>query len=142
MKLTKTLLFSLAMLLFVITGCSNGKVDLGEKIEVDKRIGNENEYEEFKEITDSKQVQKVKDILDEIDWENAKVDMERPADYNFLFQFKSDKMSAKAVLYEIWISPNKDKVEVVRGDNQYVQLNEEDSTNLFEILTGEKLSDL
>ncbi|MGE7837393.1 hypothetical protein ABE042_09645 [Viridibacillus arvi] len=142
MKFTKTLFVSLAMVLFVITGCSNGKVDLGEKIEVDKRIGNENEYEEFKEITDSKQVQKVKDILDEIDWENAKVDMERPADYRFWFQFKSPKIEAKAVTFELWISPNKDKVEIVRGDNQYVQLNEEDSTVLFEILTGEKLSDL
>ncbi|MGE7923840.1 hypothetical protein ACQKND_11670 [Viridibacillus arvi] len=142
MKFTKTLLVSLAMLLFVITGCSNGKVDLGEKIKVDKRIGNENEYEEFKEITDIKQVQKVKDILDEIDWENAKVDMERPGDYRFWFQFKSPKIEAKAVTFELWISPNKDKVEIVRGDNQYVQLNEEDSTNLFEILTGVKLSDL
>ncbi|MGE7770595.1 hypothetical protein ACQKMK_08625 [Viridibacillus arvi] len=142
MKLTKTLLFSLAMILFVITGCSNGMVDLEKKIEVDKRIGNENEYEEFKEITDSKQVQKVKEILDMVDWENAKVDMERSADYRFVFQFKNDKMSAKAVLYEIWISPNKDKVEVVRGDDQYVQLNVENSTDLFEILTGEKLSDL
>ncbi|MFE6170256.1 hypothetical protein ACQKND_23080 [Viridibacillus arvi] len=45
------------------------------------------------------------------------------------------------MLYEIWISPNKDIVDVVVG-SEYVQLNEEDSTNLFEILTGEKLSDL
>ncbi|MBK3497061.1 hypothetical protein JFL43_19915 [Viridibacillus sp. YIM B01967] len=142
MKFTKTLFVSLAMILFVITGCSNGIEDEGENIEVEKRIGNENKYEEFKEINDNKQVQKVKDILDEFDWENAKVDMERPADYHFWFRFKSSKMSAKAVLYEIWISPNKDKVEVVRGENQYVQLNVENSTDLFEILTGEKLSDL
>jgi len=96
----------------------------------------------FKKIIDNKQVQKVRDIiLDRDDWKNGEVDIERHADYNFLFQFKSDKMSAKAVLYEIWISPNKDKVEVGKY-GEYVQLNEEDSTDLFEILTGEKLSDL
>ncbi|MFE6168993.1 hypothetical protein ACFVP8_14175 [Viridibacillus arvi] len=143
MKFTKTLFVSLAMILIVITGCSNGKVDTGKYIEVQKRIGDENKYEDFKEITDNKQVQKVRDIiLDRDDWENAKVDMERPGDYRFWFQFKSPKIEAKAVTFELWISPNKDKVEIVRGDNQYVQLNEEDSTNLFEILTGVKLSDL
>ncbi|MGE7624728.1 hypothetical protein ACQKMD_17235 [Viridibacillus sp. NPDC096237] len=142
MKFTKTLFVSLAMILFVITGCSNGKVDTEKYIEVEKRIGDENKYEDFKKITDNKQVQKVRDIISDRDnWKNGEVDRERPADYNFVFQFKSDKMSAKAVFYEIWISPNKDKVDVVAG-SEYVQLNEEESTDLFEILTGEKLSDL
>lgn len=30
----------------------------------------------------------MKGILDKADWENAKVDMVRPADYRFGFQFK------------------------------------------------------
>ncbi|KOO50961.1 hypothetical protein [Viridibacillus arvi] len=143
MKFTKTLFVSLAMILLVITGCSNGKEDLGEYIKVQKSIGDENKYEDFKEITDNKQVQRVKDIiLDRDEWKNVKVDMERLADYKFWFQFKNPKIQAKTVLYEIWVSPNKDKVEVVRGDDQYVQLNEEDSTDLFEIFTGGKFSDL
>ncbi|QOV11559.1 hypothetical protein [Viridibacillus arvi] len=67
--------------------------------------------------------------------------MERPADYRFAFKSKDPKISDKAILFEIWISPNKDTVEVVAG-SKYVQLNEGDSTDLFEILIGEKLSDL
>ncbi|MFE6169381.1 hypothetical protein ACFVP8_16160 [Viridibacillus arvi] len=142
MKFTKTLFVSLAMILFIITGCSNGKEDLGEYIKVQKRIGDENKYEDFKEITNNKQVQRVKDIiLDRDEWKKVKVDMERPADYKFWFQFKNPKIQAKTVLYEIWISPNKDKVEVV-ADSEYVQLNEVNSTDLFEILTGGKFSDL
>jgi len=39
MKITKSVFVSLAMILFVITGCSNGKVDTGKYIEVQKRIG-------------------------------------------------------------------------------------------------------
>jgi len=142
MKFAKILFVSLAMILFVITGCSSGIENEEQNIEVQKRIGDENKYEDFKEISDNKQVQKVKGILDSADWKNAKVDMARPADYRFGFQFKNPNIEAKAVLYEIWISPNKDKVEVVKGDNDYVQLNEENSTVLYEILTGEKLSDL
>jgi len=134
---------SLAMFLIVIiAGCSSGIENEEQYIEVNKRIGDENKYEEFKEITENKQVQQVKDILDEIEWENAKVEMVRPPDYEFRFQYKSPKIDAKAVLYKIWISPAKDKLEVVRGDNEYGQLNEKNSAVLFEIITGEKLSDL
>jgi len=58
------------------------------------------------------------------------------------FNLNNPKIEEKVVLYEIWISPNKDKAEVVKGDNEYVLLNEENSTDLFEILTGGRLSDL
>lgn len=142
MKFTKILFVLVSMILFGMTGCSSETEQDGLYVEVQKRIDNENKYEDFKEITDHKQVQKVKAILDEADWKKAKVDMVRPADYRFGFQFKNPKIQAKAVLYEIWISPNKDKVELVKGDNEYVQLNEENSAVIFEILTGEKLSDL
>ena len=142
MRFTKNLFVSLTMIVFVITGCSSGIENVEQNIKVQKRIGNENKYEDFKEITDNKKVQKVKSILDKADWEYAKVDMVRPADYRFGFQFKNPEIEVKAVLYEIWISPNIDKVEVVKGDNEYVQLNEENSTVLFEILTGERLFDL
>ena len=142
MKFAKILFVLVSMILFCMTGCSSETEQDGLYVEVQKRIDNENKYEDFKEITDHKQVQKVKAILDEADWKKAKVDMVRPADYTFGFQFKNPKIQAKAVLYEIWISPNKDKVELVKGDNEYVQLNEENSPIIFEILTGEKLSDL
>ena len=107
------------------------------------RVGDENKYEDFKEITDHEQVQKVKEILNDIDWENGVVNMARPADYRFIFQFKNPEIEAKAVLYELWISPNKDKVElVIDAESKYVQLDTGKSAELFEILTGGKLSDI
>ena len=85
----------------------------------------------------------MKDILDDIDWENAKVNMARPADYRFIFQFINPEIKAKAVLYELWVSPNKDKVElVINAESKYVQLDTAKSAELFEILTGGKLSEL
>lgn len=116
-----------------ITGCSNQE----QNIDVQKRTGDENNYEDFKIITNNEQVQRVRKIIDNINWETAKVQMVRPADYRFAFQFKNE---AKAVLYELWISPNKDKVELLIDAGKYVQLDRNTSAELFEVLTGEKLS--
>jgi hypothetical protein len=131
------------MFLFIVTGCVNGIENEEKKIEVEKRIGDENKYEDYKDITNNEQVQEVKRILDNVDWEIAKVNMARPADYRFVFQYKNPEIEAKAVLYELWISPNKDKVElIIDAESKYFQLNEEGSAVLFEILTGGNLSEV
>lgn len=141
-KYLKLLIASFGILSILIAGCSNPIGSEEQNIVVQKRIGEENKYEDFKEISDSKQVQQVKEILNDIHWENAKVDMARPADYRFGFQFKNPNIEAKAVLYELWISPNKDKVElVIDAESKYAQLDKNKSAILFEILTGEKLSE-
>ena len=102
-----------------------------------------NKYKDFSAVTDNEIVQKVKKILDDVDWKIAKVDMAHPADYRFVFQFKNPEIEAKAVSYELWISPNKDKVEfIIDAESKYAQLNEKDSAALFWILTRENLSDL
>lgn len=133
----------IGILLIFITGCSNPIIKEEQNIEVQKRIGDENKYEDFKVITNSEQVQRVKGILENIDWENAKVEMIRPPDYRFAFYYKNPKIEAKAVLYELWISPNKDKVElVINAESKYVQLDNNKSAELYEILTGENLPGL
>ena len=139
----KYLIVFIGIISILIVGCSNVIETEEQYIKVQKRIGDENKYEDFKEITDNEQVQKVKDILNDIEWENAKVAMAHPADYGFIIQFKNPKIEAKAVSYELWISPNKDKVELVRdAESKYIQLDTGKSTELFKILTGGRLSDL
>jgi hypothetical protein len=139
LKKLKFLIVFMGIISMFIVGCSNDIKDGEQSIEVQKRIGDKNNYEEFKVITDNEQVKKVKEILNDIDWENVKVDMARPADYRFSFP----NPEAKVVLYELWISPNKDEVEIViDAQSKYIHLDKKRSTKLFEILTGEKLSDL
>lgn len=143
MKYLKLFIASFGILSIVITGCSNPIGNEEQNIVVKKRIGEENKYEDFKEISDSKQVQQVIEIINDIHWENAKVDMPRPAEYRFIFRYKNPSIEAKAVLYELWISPNKDKVElVIDAESKYAQLENNKSTELFEIITGKKLSEL
>ncbi|WP_088002416.1 hypothetical protein [Gottfriedia solisilvae] len=123
-----------------ITGCSNQMGIKEQNIIVEKRIVEANHYEDFKVVKNSEKVKKVRKILDKADWENAKVDMARIADYRFIFQFKNPDTEAKAVLYELWISPNKDKVElVIDAQSKYVQLDKKSSSELFKILTSRKL---
>ncbi|MET4559879.1 spore cortex formation protein SpoVR/YcgB (stage V sporulation) [Lysinibacillus parviboronicapiens] len=99
-------------------------------------------YEDLKEITKRKKVKAVKDILHSAKWEQMKVDMAREADYQFVFQFVDPNIQTKAILYSVWLSPNKDTLEVVEGDYQYVHLNREDSQKLFEALTETNLVDI
>lgn len=132
----------IVVFVFIITGCSSGIENEEQKIVVQKRIADENKYEDFKEVTESEQVLKIKDILGKADWENAKVNMARHADYQFFFHYKNGNIESNSIQHLMWISPNKDKLEVVRGNDEYVQLTEENSAILFEIITGGKLIDL
>ncbi|AVK97363.1 hypothetical protein FCT18_06375 [Lysinibacillus sphaericus] len=126
------------LFVFIIAGCTSLEK---QKIEVQK-MAEDGAYEDFKEITHSKEVKAVKQILHHADWEKRKVDMARLPDYEFIFQFVNSNTNAKAITYAVWIAPNKNTLEVVQGEQQYVHLNEKDSSTLFEALTDSKLADV
>lgn len=128
----------LFLFVFIIAGCTSLE---RQKIEIQK-MDEDGYYEDFKEITHSKKVKVVKQILHNADWEERKVDMARLPDYEFIFQFVNSSTNAKAITYSVWIAPNKSTLEVVQGDHQYVHLNEKDSSTLFEALTDSKLADV
>ncbi|NRD76609.1 hypothetical protein HPT25_03775 [Bacillus sp. BRMEA1] len=130
------------------TGVANGienkpsTVNEDQFIMVQKHVGNEyeNNFEEFRKIMDEKQVHKVKEILNELKWEYAVRDTLQPPDYQFVFQPKDSKIKAQANLHKIWITPDKDRLVIGRGENQFAfQLTKQQSATLFEILTGIKL---
>ncbi|MEJ9111871.1 hypothetical protein LAV76_03765 [Bacillus paramobilis] len=140
MKFRNWSLVIISICIFIITGCSNVLENEEQRIEVQKHIG-DNEYDELKVVIDNNEVLQVKKILNDTAFENKKVEMSRPADYHFIFQFKNPKIEAKAVLYQIWVSANKDKVEIISGDNRYAQLQDKNAATLFQIVTGEYLTE-
>ncbi|SME43287.1 hypothetical protein BACERE00185_04843 [Bacillus mobilis] len=140
MKFRNWSLVIISICIFIIIGCSNVLENKDQRIEVQKRIG-DNEYEDLKVVTDNNEVLQVKKILHDTTFENKKVEMSRPADYHFIFQFKNPNIEAKAVLYQIWVSANKEKLEIKAGDNQYALLEGKHATTLFQIVTGEKLAE-
>lgn len=131
------LLLLLGILLF-ISGCLNGINS--QKISVQKRISDEEAFEDFREITQKEQVKKAIDIIDNANWENEVVEMETYADYRFQIQFKNSS-EPKVASYLMWISHDRESLEVVTDTGKYVKLNKENSSILYQILTGEKLKD-
>lgn len=121
-------------ILLVSSGCVNEMI--GQKITVQKRTGEENTFEDFKEVTQRKQVTQAIDIVKNANWENVKVEMESYADYQFQFPFKNSSED-KIASYLLWISPNGENLEIVTDSDRYVKLTKRDSADLYEILTGE-----
>ncbi|MDX8366177.1 hypothetical protein [Cytobacillus sp. IB215665] len=141
MNIIKYLIAFIGVISIFLAGCSNLIENEEQFIQLEKR-NDKNKYDDYKIITTKEEVQKVKEILTDINWKKAIVNMAHPADYRFVVQFKKPEIEAKTVLYELWISPNKENIElVIEVANEYVQLNKNNSAELFEILVGEKLSD-
>lgn len=129
---------SLLGVLLVTSGCLNEMI--GQKITVQKRTGEENIFEDFKEVTQKKQVKKAIDIVKNANWEKEKVEMARFADYQFQFPSKTnDGSEDKIASYLLWISPNGENLEGVTDSGKYVKLTKQDSADLYEIVTGEAL---
>ncbi|MFJ5562780.1 hypothetical protein [Lysinibacillus xylanilyticus] len=133
----KIILFcSLLAVMIVTSGCLNEMV--GQKITVQKRTGEENIFEDYKEVNQKKQVEKAYGIVKNANWENTKVEMARYADYQFQFPFKNSSEN-KIASYLLWITPNGENLEIITDSNKYVKLTKQDSADLYEILTGEEL---
>ncbi|MEL3971686.1 hypothetical protein AAEO50_05270 [Rossellomorea oryzaecorticis] len=144
MRRFRKLLFYLFILFTIlVTGCSNELSNEEQNIEVRERSDYDpNKYRNLKEISNNEQVRQVRDILNDAKWEEKIVNMTRLADYRFTFHFKNPDIEAKPVIYELWISPDLDTVEVIRGQREYTQISEQNSEILYETLTGNKLSEL
>lgn len=132
------LFISLLGVLLITSGCLNEMI--GQKITVQKRIGEDESFEDYKEVIQRKQVRKAIEIIKNANWEDKKVEMTRYADYQFQFPSKnSSEGDAKIASYLLWVSPNGENLEVVTDSNRYVKLTKQDSAHLYEIITGEKL---
>jgi len=109
----------------------------GNIIIVEKQTDKVGTYEYYCTINDPNSIKSVKNILNKIYWASVKVDMPYPPDYQFYFMNNDeDKSNGKNV--SLWIIPDRNKVALI-FDGKYIQLNEEKSNKLFELLTSKKL---
>lgn len=159
MKNNRIFIVLIVLILTLIVGCSNqtannngdtnkNKIsqkthfnEAGNKIVVEKQTNEEDKYEIYNEIKDSKKVQDIKEVLSNIDFTNAIVDMAYPPHYKFHLEDTNKKQKSDEPVYELWISPNKNQIELVLEPyGRYVQLNKEKSQKLFQLLTGKNLN--
>jgi len=147
LKTNKIFIYFISIFLVLTIGCANGIKNeknrinnQGDKIIVEKRVGDEDKYEYYNEIKYSKEVQNTKDILNSITWEDAAVSMAYPPHYKF--HFEDTNSNSSGVVYQLWISPDKGRIElVVDSATKYVHLNKEVSGKLFKIITAKELDD-
>jgi hypothetical protein len=133
----------------IVVGCSNGGETKGSSfvidlefnleetiINVQERVGKENEYKDIKLINIVDQFKSVLEILNDTNWENAKVQMAQPPHYKISFIKKGSGEEIET--FFVWITPQKDRLEVVRVSGGYAKLTKKNSDVLFEVLTGVK----
>ncbi|MCM3791466.1 hypothetical protein M3221_24390 [Domibacillus indicus] len=153
MKNHKHLVIFIGVILLLVAGCSNETKSSESKsnttendrkvITVEKHSIKEGNYELFREISDDEAVQKVEDIFASIAWENAEVSMASPPHSRFHLEEKNVQAKPNKTVYYLWISPSKEKVElVIEGEGKYAQLSKGQSAELFETITGRKLSNV
>lgn len=121
------------VLLFILVGCSQNETsDSADDLTftVEKRIEGSSNYETVKIIDNKKDLQRISAIFDEKDWTtNVNVDMARGPDYSL------------NALYDIWITPKGDNLEVNNRENShFARFSEDESEALFQLITGKKLT--
>lgn len=137
----KKLLIFLIALLLITTGCMS---DMNkQKITIQKRVGEENTFEDFREVIQKEQVQKAIEIVENANWENEKIEMASYADYQFQFPFKNHNSSEdKIASYLLWVSEDEEILEIVTDSDRYAKLTKQDSEDLYEILIGDSIEKL
>lgn len=138
MKINKIFIALISIFLVLIVGCANGIKNEGNKIVVEKRVGESDKYEYYNEVKDNKEVQNIKDILSSINWgnEKVKVNMVSPPNYKFHFEDTTEKQELNGLIYELWISPGKGSIElVIDSESKYLHLDKAKSAELFKLIT-------
>lgn len=124
-------IFMILVGLFAIGGCSQEKVEMPEKIVVERiNIDNDN-YIVIKTVTDKEEINDIIQLAESTNWEHGQiqVSMARPAD------FKINDTD-----YFLWITPSGDRFEVVKeAESMYGKLSKGKSEELYFLMTGEKL---
>lgn len=99
-------------------------------------------YGDYEKVTNKEKVSAAWKIIEEANWENMKAEMERPPDYRFGFSYENAQSEAKSASYSVWITVEKESLELSQDNVRYVHLNKEDSNKLFEAITGTALSEV
>ncbi|MBK3497156.1 hypothetical protein JFL43_20445 [Viridibacillus sp. YIM B01967] len=124
----------------ITSGCSNQEEpkNVAQKITVQKLYSQGN-YGDINKVFDTIKVANVVKLLGNTKWEKATVEMDRKPDYKFIIEPVYAEASTKQDTYSMWISQNKDTIEVIKGTDKYVHLNKDDANKWYHGLLGVEL---
>ncbi|QOY35115.1 hypothetical protein AWH56_020805 [Anaerobacillus isosaccharinicus] len=132
------------MLLFSITlfiiGCSetdSKQLTYENDLVVEKQIDDKNQYEVYTKITNTEKMVEIKSLLNNISWEAKEVLMLQPPHYKLRFIDKHSGNDLQS--YFIWITPDKETIEVVKEAWGYRKLSKNQAKKLLDLTIGEAL---
>jgi len=131
----KKVVYGILLLTLLLTGCVS---ESGEIIRVDMRNKENNQYETVKTIMDSDKVTEVKNILNEVKWQDGNWATTREPAYIIYFFLDKDETEGKqapSAVYELYVQPNDNLIGILSDSEKYAKLSEEDSQKLMSILT-------
>ncbi|WP_342605185.1 hypothetical protein [Peribacillus sp. FSL E2-0159] len=126
-------LISICIVLILLSGCSNKNEQV---ISIQKNAGKNYTFLAYKEHFESNKTQKVMEILNKPDWEKSELNLDNERNPDYKFYFNKHERGKKIVVYSVWLSPKKDKLQLTKNDgNDYMELNKDDSKLIFETIT-------
>lgn len=130
----------LTILLFVLTliGCSQRGVGNDAALTIYERIDDSSFYL-MKERKDEDAIQTIINVLSTIEWESNRIKALNK-DPNYRLTLKESDSEIGNVEFEVWISSDGNSLEIInRHNDKYIQLSKEESSFLFNKITGKEL---
>lgn len=112
----------------LLAACQNDHEPIEQRINIETYTAHA-----YEKTTNTTKAKEAIELLHNVDWQSARIGKARPADYKI--QFSNSLTDAKTPVYELWLSPRKDKIEiVVAATNQYAQLDRQMSKQLYKTI--------
>lgn len=95
----------------------------------------EQTYSVYKKIENLETINSILNVLNQISWEEAEVDMTRQPDFKITVVNINPTAYFNPIIFDLWITPNKDKLEIIiEGRSKYQKLSKQDSAILLDII--------
>ncbi|MGM9922627.1 MAG: hypothetical protein ACI35R_00080 [Bacillus sp. (in: firmicutes)] len=126
-------IFSMAFIiasLLLLAGCSYLNANT---ITMQKHLKGKNYmYIAYKEKLDEKIVSHVASILDESEWTEKEMDIDRRADY--IFYFNQRKSGEKIKVYSLWLID--DSEIIIKEKKKFTALTEEQAKSFYDVISS------
>ena len=130
---------TILLLVLTIVGCSQRGVSNDSALTIYERIDDSSFYVLKKERKDEGAIQDIINVLSNIEWESNRIKaLNKEPNYQLII--KENDSEIGNVEFEIWISSDGNSLEIInRNNDKYIQLSKEESSFLFNKMTGKEL---
>ena len=130
---------TILLLVLTIVGCSQRGVGNNSALTIYERIDDTSFYVLMKERKDEGTIQDIINVLSNIEWESNRIKaLNKEPNYQLIIKESDSEIGN--VEFDVWISSDGNSLEIInRNNDKYIQLSKEESSFLFNKMTGKEL---